>query len=223
MNCAARYAIVSVAGLLVSIIQPTVVGAQVEGARQLEAFTKTAAYGQLLNRALATLPDSVFKRCPTFVSGGSQVTILKPPSFGSDGSPISGYWVQRVPVSGCGNDTVLTFFFSAGADGKTNIVIGVPGATHANLTLQRDAFRYASIGAGLAAKDCKTFVVKNTKFESYGLQTPATPDPGPGQHLRPWWETWTMIGCSKTIDVPIDFVPDEKGAQIIQPGGAIVR
>jgi hypothetical protein len=32
-----------------------------------------------------------------------------------------------------------------------------------------------------------------------------------------------MIGCSKTIDVPIDFVPDEKGAQIIQPGGAIVR
>jgi hypothetical protein len=117
----------------------------------------------------------------------------------------------------------LDFLFSAGADEKINTVIGVPGATHANLTLQRDALRYASIGAGVAAKDCKTFVVKNTRFESYGLQTPAMTDPGPGQRLRPWWETWSMIGCGKTIDVPIDFVPDEKGTQIIQPGGAIVR
>lgn len=223
MNYAARFAIVSIAGLLTSVSQPGVIRAQADGAGQLQAFTKTAFYGQLLNRALATIPESVFKRCPTFVSAGSQVTILKPISFGSEGFPVSGSWVQRFPVSGCGNDTVWTFFFSAGADKKITTVIGVPGATHANLTLQRDAFKYASIGAGLAAKDCKTFVVKNTKFESYGLQTPATPDPGPGQRLRPWWETWTMVGCGKTIDVPIDFVPDEKGAQIIQPGGAIVR
>lgn len=223
MNHTARFAIASIAGLLASISQPGAIRAQADGAGQLQAFMKTAAYGQLVNRGLATLPDSVFKRCPTLVSGGSKVIVLKPASFGSDGSPISGYWVQRFPVSGCGNDTILTFFFSAGADGKINIVVGVPGATHANLTLQRDADRYASIGAGLAAKDCKTFVVKNTKFESYGLQTPATPDPGPGQRLRPWWETWTMIGCGKTVDVPIDFVPDETGAQIIEPGRAIVR
>jgi hypothetical protein len=48
-------------------------------------------------------------------------------------------------------------------------------------------------------------------------------DPGPDQRLRPWWETWSMIGCGKTIDVPIDFLPEEKGTQIIQPGGATVR
>ena len=185
MNYAARCAIVSVVGLLISITQPMFVIAQVEGSRQLEAFTKTAFYDQLLNRALATLPDSVFKRCPTFVPGGSQVTILKPVSFGSDGFPISGSWVLRFPVSGCGNDTVWTFFFSAGADEKINTIIGVPGATHPNLTLQRDAFRYASIGAGVAAKDCKAFIVKNTKFESYGVQSPATSDPGAGSASAP--------------------------------------
>jgi hypothetical protein len=184
---------------------------------------KTAAYGQLVGSAFASLPASVFQRCPTLVSTGSQVTVLKPVSFDATGVPVSGSWVQRFPVSGCGNDTIWNLYFSGGASGKTSITIGVPGATHANLTLQRDAVRYANIGAGLLAQDCKTFVVKNTKFESYGLQTPATPDPGPGQRLRPWWETWTMTGCGKTVDVPIDFVPDQTGAQIIQPGGAIVR
>jgi hypothetical protein len=126
-------------------------------------------------------------------------------------------------VSGCGNDTVWTLFFSAGPDEKINTLIGVPGTTRADLTLQRDAYTYASVGAALAASDCKSFMVKNTKFEGFGLQTPAMTDPGPSQRLRPWWETWTMIGCGKTIDVPIDFVPGEKGTQIIQPGGAILR
>jgi hypothetical protein len=129
MDYAARLAMVFIIGSLGSIAQPMVAIAQVDGSRELEAFTKTAFYGALLNRALATLPDSVFKRCPTFVSRGSQVTILKPVSFGSDGFPNSGFWVQRFPVSGCGNDTVWTFFFSAGADEKINTVIGVPGAT----------------------------------------------------------------------------------------------
>lgn len=32
-----------------------------------------------------------------------------------------------------------------------------------------------------------------------------------------------MVGCGHTIDVPIDFVPDGKGTQVIQPAGATER
>jgi hypothetical protein len=37
--------------------------------------------------------------------------------------------------------------------------------------------------------------------------------------FRPWSETWSMIGCDRTIDVQVDFVPDERGTQIILPEG----
>lgn len=134
-----------------------------------------------------------------------------------------GLWRQSFPVSGCGNDTSLNFFFSAGADEKINTVVAIPGETIADLTLQRDGLIYANFGALLVAKDCKTFEVKNTRFEGFGIPNPPIADPGPDQHLRPWWETWTMTGCGRTIDVPLDFVPGEKGTQIIQPGGAVER
>jgi hypothetical protein len=140
-----------------------------------------------------------------------------PLSFGADGYPNAGSWRQAFPISGCGNDTVLNLFFFAGADEKINTVIGVPGTSHANLTLQRDAVRYANIGAALVMKSCKAFYVKTTRFEGYGLRKPETPDPGPGP-ARPWWETWTMAGCGGSVDVPMDFVPDGSGTQIIQPG-----
>jgi hypothetical protein len=121
---------------------------------------------------------------------------------------------------------VLHIYFTATADEKINAIVGLPGSTHADLTLQRNGVRYARMGAMGAknvGKDCNHFDVRNTKFESYGLADPATPDPGPGNRLRPWWETWTMIGCGQIIDVPIDFVPDATGTTIIQPSGAIKR
>jgi hypothetical protein len=101
--------------------------------------------------------------------------------------------------------------------------IGVPGATHADLALQGDALLYARIGAARVTKDCKTFEVKNTRFEAYGVQNPPMADPGQNKPLRPWWETWTMIGCEQTVDVPMDFVPDSAGTRIIQPAGTIAR
>ena len=149
--------------------------------------------------------------------------ILKPISFGKDGFPNSGEWKQSFPVSGCGNDTILNFYFSANADEKINTIIGLPGTTHTGTVLGRDAVSYANLGASLVVKDCKAFDVKNTRFEAYGAPKPPVPDPGPGHPRRPWWETWTMTGCGRTVDVPIDFVPDETGTRIIQPGGATER
>jgi hypothetical protein len=209
--------------LVVSIIEPVALDAQAIDGGQMQAFTKSELYKGLLNRAMAGLPQTVFQRCPTMVSDESIVTVLKPMSFGADGLPDAGSWKQRFPVKGCGNDTVLNFYFSAGADEKINTVVGIPGDSRADLTLQRDAVLYANTWATMVAKGCKTFDVTNTKFEGFGLSKPLTPDPGAGDRYRPWWETWTLVGCGKTIDVPIDFVPDENGTQVIQPGGAVER
>jgi hypothetical protein len=146
-------------------------------------------------------------------------------SFAISGYPNAGVWKQTFPISGCGNDTILNIYFLAKADEKIDSITALPGTTAADLNLQNDAVMYARIGANIAVKDCELskFIIKNTKFEGFGLSNPPTPDPGPGDRLRPWWETWTMTGCGRTVDVPMDFVPRDKGTQIIQPGGVVER
>lgn len=220
-----RAGIALVAILLATAFHPAESSAQSVQGTQLQAFVRTEFYRGLINRAFSGLSPVVFQRCPTLVSGGSRVTIIKPVSFGQDGFPNSGLWRQSFPISGCGNDTVLNFFFYAGADEKINTIIAFPGGTHADLLLQRDAKLYADIGAQAVSKGCKTFVVKDTRFEGFGAPNPPIPDPGPEKGIahRPWWEKWTLVGCGHTIEVPVDFVPQSKGTQIIQPGGAIER
>ena len=215
MSRTAQFSIV----LLISILMPRFAGAKDADFGKLQDFTQGNFYRQLINRAFAKLPEDVFKRCPAFVSSGSQITILTPVSYSANGFPIAGVWRHRFPVSGCGNDTIWTLYASAGADEKIGIVIAAPGTTAADLTLQRDAYRYVTLQAGLIAKDCKSsFPVMNTKFEGFGLANPKMDDPGEGQPHRPWRETWTVIGCGRQIDVPLNFIPDGKGTQIIRPG-----
>jgi len=205
--------------LLLMIAQPYKACAQaLADPNQLLRFTSSAFYAGIVNRALAVIPPTVFQRCPSLVSNGSTVTQIIPVTFGADGFPNSGLWHQRFPVSGCGNDTTLNLFFSVTPAEVVNAVIGAPGSTHADLVLERDALTYAKIGA-LTGALCKSAEIKDTKFENYGVRNPPIADPGPGSHLRPWWEIWTMVGCGDTIEVPLDFVPQLRGTQIIQPGG----
>src|SRR5262245_2799582 len=82
---------------------------QAEGAdaNQLQAFIRSDFYAGLVNRALASIPKTVFQRCPTLVSNGSNVTVIKPVRFAQSGFPNEGIWKQSFPISGCGNDTIL--------------------------------------------------------------------------------------------------------------------
>lgn len=189
----------------------------------LQAFTRSQRYQSLLKDVISHIPDTIFRRCPGLVSPGSTVTIVKPVTFGQDGVPVSGLWRQSFPVKGCGNDTILNVFFSPTGDGKINAVLTIPGSTHADPILQRDSVTYARIGAEGAVRGCQAFIVINSAFEGYGLRKPQTADPGPGSRFRPWWEVWTLAGCGHVVDVPMDFVPDATGTQIIQPGGAVAR
>jgi len=189
---------------------------------KMQTFITSDFYKGLVNRALDSIHPSVFQKCPALRSPGSNITVLKPITFAPDGYPTAGFWLQKFPVSGCGNDTVLNFYFQATRDEKVNTIVGLPGTTLADLVLQQDAKTYA--GVALSAHGCKGGAqVKNTHFEGFGVPNPPIADPGPGQRLRPWWETWTMVGCGRTFDVPMDFVPSEKSTQIIQPAHVIER
>jgi hypothetical protein len=216
-----RKRLLGVSGIFLAVLVSGSAQAQAPDGK-MQTFITSDFYKGLINRALDSLHPSVFQRCPALRSPGSNITVLQPIIFAPDGYPKAGSWLQKFPVSGCGNDTVLNFYFSATPDEKVNTVIGLPGTTRADLVLQRDAKIYA--GVALAAHGCKGDAqVKNTHLEGFGVPNPPIADPGPGQRLRPWWETWTMIACGRTFEVPIDFVPSEKSTQIIQPAHVIER
>jgi hypothetical protein len=181
-----------------------------------QKYLASEFHNLLINKALAALPSEVFKKCPALQSPETNISPVQPITFGADGTPNAGAWWEHFPVTGCGNDTIINLNFSIGTDGKIKTTIALPGSTHANLILQHDAIFYANLGPGLRAKDCKQFLITNTRFEGFGLKNPATPDPGVEAKFRPWWETWTVVGCGRTFDVPMNFSPDETGTQITQ-------
>jgi hypothetical protein len=186
-----------------------------------KAFIASDFHRELINRAISGLPPAVFERCPSLVSKGSRITSLRLVTFGVSGFPSSGFWKESYPVSSCGEDTILNFYFTADKNEKINTIIGIPGTAIGDPVLQHDAVTYANTGAQLIARDCKSFDVKYAKFEAFGLIEPTSPDPGPGAKYRPWWETWTVVGCGHVIDVPLDFTPDGQGVHIIMPGPGV--
>jgi hypothetical protein len=188
---------------------------------RLQAFSATPFYQTLIKHALGGVPPVTFQRCPGLVSTSSQITILRPVRYGDDGFPLEGIWKHSFPVSGCGPDLILNFYFIATHEHRINTVIGFPGSTRADPTLQHQAQTYAltaaTDAAALQGRKCSAFAVKNTSFQSYGLENPKTPDPGPSEVRRPWWETWTVAGCGETFLVPLDFIPHAGLTEVQQP------
>jgi hypothetical protein len=179
-------------------------------AAKFQAFVATSdMHKGLIAHALAELPTTIFQRCPSLVSKGSRVTVLKPISFGPSGVPNAGVWKESFPVAGCGNDTTLNFFFSASAEEKIWTTIGLPGATIADPILQKDAMTEAAAAAAKAGpKDCQSLTVINTEV----LRNVA--DPLEGSKGSPWDELWTLILCATKAQVTMHFVPDKTGTTI---------
>ena len=193
----------------------------IDGAK-FQKFLASDLHRSLVTQALGRIPPTVFKRCPALVSKGSNAMPLSPITFNQDGVPNSGTWKQQYPVEGCGNDTILNVYFVA-TDEKVNTVVGVPGTTQGTLQLQRDTLMYAHMGAGAKSGDCKTFDIANTRFEDFGSRPLKERDPGPNAQYRLWWETWTLVGCGRTFDVPITFAPDATGTKIMASSSTVTE
>ena len=133
---------------------------------KFQAFVRNSdAHKALISKALAALPPTIFRRCPNLVSQGSKVTILKRIAFDPSGGPNAGAWKEAFPVAGCGNDTILNFYFNASKGGKIDTFVGLPGATIADPLLQKDAMTEALAAAARPeTKDCKSLDVINTEY-----------------------------------------------------------
>lgn len=187
-------------------------------AGQLPAFTSSAPYQAMIDNTFATLPPPIFTRCPRLVSNSSTITVLQPVAFFANGVPSAGAWEQSFPVSGCGNDTTINFYlFVSPADQKLHTIIGLPGTSPADLTLQQDALNHARLAASALLKSCTEWLPLDAKFIAYGLTDPAAPDPGPGNQNRPWHESWTLMGCHHRVVETIDYVPQPNGTEILAP------
>jgi hypothetical protein len=67
--------------------------------------------------------------------------------------------------------------------------------------------------------DCEDIEIADTKFEGFGRSKSPDPHTGGREDKQLWRETWTFTGCGHRTDVPMQFVPDATGTQIIQPDG----
>jgi hypothetical protein len=183
-------------------------------------YLASSAHRDLIEATLNGLPPEVFPRCPAFRPSEPDVVLRKPVAFAQDGAPNAGAWVESLPVRGCGNDTILHVNFVAGENGKLNVFASLPGTTRADLILQRDAIAYAFMGPRLRIKDCERMFVTNTRFDSFDpIPVPdasAKAKPLPKVTARAWRETWHVSGCGHRFEVPIRFIPDETGTQIVQ-------
>lgn len=231
MHRAAVVVVMAVIATVTGFVTPS--AAQPVDQQQISRFLGSPSYKSVLNRALAQIRPDIFVRCANLRSTGARVFFYKPITFAADGAPNAGAWKQLIPVAGCGNDTVLNIIFVVHPDEKINFLILLPGTTHADPTLQRDALVEVMPGPTMYAathgkkEDCKQFDITNTRFGGYGntLVNPAISDPGPNDHYRPWWETWTLSGCGRAYDVSVAFTPtkDRPGTNITVPGNRVVE
>ena len=87
----------------------------------------------------------------------------------------------------------------------------LPGTTIADEKLQQDSlFTVYMFAHRVAAPDCKDFSIIDTKVATEKVD-------------NKWQEIWTIKACSKTADIPINFILGEQGATYaIDPMGVRV-
>lgn len=145
----------------------------------------------------------------------------RPVSFDDSGNLIAGAWKQMVNEQGCGASRVLNVMVVAQGPGKLSVVPILPGATHADPILQKDALRYAMAAVvatpGGNEPNCSVGYVADTEY--LGEEGEMLP----GSKGRPWKELWTVQSCKQKALVPMRFTPDSTGTSISAGPNTAVR
>jgi hypothetical protein len=147
--------------------------------------------------------------CPSAdfqLTGG--VAIFAPPAADQSGAVRRGAWKQSVREQGCGQDRILNVLVVVRGPKTLATAPLLPGTTHADPTLERDAARYAWIAAQPAMGDCKSGYIAETRYIG-------TSGVVPGSGARSVWrEMWHLVACGRNLNVPLLFTPDTSGTTI---------
>ena len=159
--------------------------------------------------------------CPTAqYSVEGKFIPYRPVNLDSTGKIASGAWKQVVVEQGCGIKRVLNVLVSVQDSNTVSIAPLLPGTTHADPILQKDAVRYAvqslATVPGGREENCRIGYVANTEFVEEGSSTL------PGAKGPSWRELWTLASCTQKMLVPVGFIPDPTGTTIsARPNTAI--
>jgi len=141
-----------------------------------------------------------------------KISIYKQPLFDSTGKLIDGAWKHVVDEEGCGVTRVLNVLVLAQGPNIVAVVPLLPGTTHADAILQKDAVKFAvqaaaTVSGGREA-NCQIGYVADTEFverESTTLEGAKGPS---------WRELWTLVSCTHKLQIPVHFIPDSTGTSI---------
>jgi hypothetical protein len=131
----------------------------------------------------------------------------------TDGKPYEGAWTEQVDATGCGPTRRLNVLTIAHPDAPLQIVGMMPGDTHTDPMMQKNALQYAqAIAVRAAQPGCKQLAFTDTKFDGFiGLPNPQITD---GRESRPWRELWTVGVCGAAFDISLTFTPNAQGTSL---------
>jgi hypothetical protein len=141
------------------------------------------------------------------ITGKGEVYV--PPERDASGLIIKGVFKLEFHEEGCGASRTLNAFGVVQSPGKLALAPLLPGTTHAAPPMQKDAINVASASAGTPEKDCKIGYIADTQF----VRQEAAPA-GSGT-AAPWQELWTLVSCTRRAQVPMRFIPQRNGTQIV--------
>lgn len=205
-------------GLAVAIMGGA--SAQVSDSRD-PAFQKLMAMPgmqAIIMNAVRHVPGERFGVCHgPFKLSDIKFAIEKPLTFEAAGAPISGQWVMRASTDVC--STVLNIYFTALGKGDIQFDVGLSGETKADLQLQLDTIAAVEKALGKRVPDCKLFGAVGARWGGFGLPGKPEPDPGPNAVNHTWWETWSMLACTRLYEVPVGFkaVPGDTTYMVFEP------
>jgi hypothetical protein len=152
----------------------------------------------------------------------SRVVIYEPPAFDGANTIVSGAWKLSIDEEGCGAKRVLNVIVRAQSPNTLAVTPLLPGTTRADPVLQKDAVKIVVQAAATTSEArepnaCQIGYIANTEFvdeESTRL---------PGSKGPSWREQWTLVSCTKRIEVPVHFIPDATGTSISAGPNTAVR
>ncbi len=173
----------------------------------MRAEQQKAVIGAMMQQWRALAPE-----CAAPELKKMNVAVIEAPIFDTAGNPTRGAWKMVGTLEGCGQSKVMNLRYWFGPEGRLMMSTTLPGTTHADPLLQKDALLHAQIAmVGLAPKDCKESAVIDTRFLRYGE---TIPNARPGFETRAWEEEWTLKACGVVGAVAIQFIPDATGTTI---------
>jgi hypothetical protein len=153
---------------------------------------------------LATVPA-----CQQATTRSVSANVLSPLTFASDGTLTAGAFRETVKIDGCGTSGILNILTMSRPGAQPLVGALLPGATHADMALQRDALLSSRGFVAAKTPGCGALSVIDTRFDGFGEVVNS--DVAAGRDARQWQETWTFLGCGQQTAVRLTFIPDRTG------------